>query len=303
MSANKTPDEKAGGRGTSKRMKTLSSAVDAADPEDHPLVSPSPKRRSPRDHNRVILSTQSQLHTSRMNAWFFDNDNNNKNWKIGKLLLRPVCQSPNIYTVDNFLTEPELKYLEEVIATDRKFQKSYVDNTAGKKTVIDNEQRTSTFISFDKSQPTQIMAIEQKAANLLACPITAFERLQLVRYLPGQFFGVHHDMGGYNEDTCVVDLPPKLLGAPRRLVTIFCYINDVSTENGGSTHFPYCKSANGSELRVQPHRGQAVVWSNVTKNGLPDHRTIHEGEALVVDNNNGIAVVKYGLNIWMCEER
>ena len=37
------------------------------------------------------------------------------------------------------------------------------------------------------------------------------------------------------------------------------------------------------------------MWSNVTKEGFPDPRTVHAGEKCVSNT-------KYGLNVWICEE-
>lgn len=246
--------------------------------------------------------------------------------KIQKWKLQRVHESPNIYMMDDFLSGPELEHLDDIVQK-MPFRRSYVDNPDTAQTMQDDDHRTSTFVSLTKNQTSKIAAIEQKAAAVLGLfsSTAAIEPLQLVRYLPGQFFGVHHDMGDYNEETGVVDLPDKHCFVKRRLVTIFVYLNDLEPEQGGCTMFPECKqqsSSNGAPLRVRPKRGRAVLWSNVTKDGYPDARTIHAGEP-VKDNragNNTLpsqtnnrptkggrekqstpAVVKYGLNIWMCE--
>ena len=253
----------------------------------------------------------------------------------------PRRQVP-IYVLDNFLTEAELKYFDDKIRSSLEFQRSFVDNMnydndeeqergedmhaddEGKheykkkrkrkqRTVLDDSQRTSTFYPFRKLQDTKVAALEQRIANLLGCWVHQIEPLQLVRYEPGQFFGVHHDMGDLKDDD-TVELPKKDLAVKRRLVTIFCYLNTLENGQGGATYFPKC-----GNLRVRPVRGRAVLWSNVTEDGQPDERTIHAGEA-VVDNRKVAAasdttvkgstkrsqrdadLVKYGLNIWICEE-
>ncbi|KAL3912119.1 MAG: hypothetical protein SGARI_001318 [Bacillariaceae sp.] len=191
-------------------------------------------------------------------------------------------------------------------------------------TILDDTHRTSTFYPFRKLQDTRVAALEHRIASLLGC--------WLVRYEPGQFFGVHHDMGDLKDDDTVA-LPPKSLatGVKRRLVTLFCYLNSLEDDQGGATHFPKC-----GNLRVKPKRGRAVLWSNVTEDGQPDERTIHAGETVIDNsrsrsrcckpeatddgNDDGAAakkgkrgkknkqeeeqqqLVKYGLNIWICEE-
>jgi prolyl 4-hydroxylase len=120
------------------------------------------------------------------------------------------------------------------------------------------------------------------------------EGLQLVRYKPGEFFGIHHDLGDLLEDDQVL-LPRKQFGVKRRLVTIFVYLNDLEQGQGGCTHFPKCDN-----LRVTPKKGKAVLWSNITSDGSPDPATIHAGET-VRSSDGDDSVVKYGLNIWITE--
>lgn len=234
------------------------------------------------------LPDPASLHHRRLDELFFNehvgSSNNAKT--IGRIRLERVHSSPNIYVIDDFLCPTELAHLQKLIDNKPRFHRSFV----GEDSHLETSQRTSTFLSITKQQDAIISAIETKAAStLLGCFSTqTVEPLQLVRYLPGQFFGVHHDLGDYDETTQTVQLPPKsLYGARRRLVTLFCYLNTV--ENGGETHFPQCN------LRVQPHPGRAVLFANVLRNGLPDERTLHAGEP-------PLKTTKYGLNIWIGEE-
>jgi hypothetical protein len=200
-----------------------------------------------------------------------------------------------------------------------------------RKTMIDDSHRTSTFYSFRKLHDTKISALEQRIASILGCWVHQIEALQLVRYLPGQFFGIHHDLGNLLEDD-TVQLPPKKLACKRRLVTIFCYLNTLRDGEGGCTYFPKC-----GHLRVKPKRGRAVLWCNITPDGKADSRTIHAGEAVtskwteaairnsctnnisnedenerqpdesrkkIVESRSKrqVETKKYGLNIWVCEE-
>jgi hypothetical protein len=188
-----------------------------------------------------------------------------------------------------------------------------------RRTLLDDSHRTSTFFSFRKLHDTKIAALEQRVANLLGCWVHQIEALQLVRYKPGQFFGIHHDMGDLLEDD-QVRLPRKNIATKRRLVTLFCYLNTLAKNEGGDTYFPRC-----SHLRVHPQRGRAVLWSNVNADGQADPRTVHAGEPVIqapggrsptatTNNKNGLKgnshnkgcgtgeTMKYGLNIWICEE-
>lgn len=244
------------------------------------------------------------------------------------MTIRRLYETPHIYEIENFLSESELQYFERFIET-CPFQKSFVDNmrlqrtsqsTEGaaedtdgdssdpdestsennnkrkrqRRTFVDSSHRTSTFYEFKHRADPTIRTIEQRVADLLGCWIHQLESLQLVRYLPGEFFGVHHDLGELLENDEVL-LPPKNLLVKRRLVTLFVYLNDLEENQGGETYFPKC-----DDLRVRPTKGKALVWSNITSNGSPEFDTIHAGE--VVYESDGKQSAKYGLNIWVTEE-
>lgn len=246
------------------------------------------RRRSKRNIHRIAFGSKNSLYVRRLEELFFrEKRAQNEAIQIGNWTLTRVHSSPNIYIIEDFLTPTELDYLRSKICAG-KFQRSYVDAVeSGGNSIEDKEHRTSTFLSFGKQQDSKVASIEAKAATILGCwSSRTVEPLQLVRYLPGQFFGEHHDMGDLQQDGTVA-LPPKSLFSKRRLVTLFCYLNKV--EKGGATGFRYC------ELKVPPKPGRAVMFSNVLPDGMPDSRTVHSGEP-VLDG------VKYGLNIWICEE-
>lgn len=75
-------------------------------------------------------------------------------------------------------------------------------------------------------------------------------------------------------------------------------------------------------LRVYPVAGRALIFSNILASGVPDPRTIHAGEPVIVSSHDNLmhktdlgmknvstsksnagnrATSKYGLNIWICE--
>lgn len=195
------------------------------------------------------------------------------------------------------------------------FERSFVDNHSGD-TIIDDYHRTSSFFGFQKVRKHQwgkslgvitwcltmfsslknenpkIRSFQRRIADLFCCAEDQIEPIQLVRYKPGEFFGLHHDMGDLSPDGDVV-LPQRVWYAKRRLITLFIYLNTLPEEQGGCTHFPRC-----DDLRINPKRGRLVMWSNVTKEGLPDPRTVHAGECV----SNPHSPAKYGLNVWICEE-
>jgi prolyl 4-hydroxylase len=87
--------------------------------------------------------------------------------------------------------------------------------------------------------------IEDRAATLVGLPSAHVEPLQIVSYTKGQYFNLHHDAGTLDEDEETVELVP-----PKRIITLFVYLNDVSDEGEGSTEFPYLG------VKVQPLKGK-----------------------------------------------
>ena len=102
----------------------------------------------------------------------------------------------------------------------------------------------------------------------------------MLRYVEGQYYRVHHDMG---EDD-------NRLACGPRILTFFLYLSDV--ESGGGTRFPRLGGDGG--LTVQPVKGTAILWPSVldadpTKK---DRRTHHE--ALPVERG-----IKVAFNLWI----
>jgi prolyl 4-hydroxylase len=199
-----------------------------------------------------------------------------------------------------------------------------------KNTSFQTSQRTSKFIHFSKAHHKKIISIERRAAELLGVPTDCIEPLQLVRYQQGEYFQPHHDLGTLYDDG-TVELPPSsFLSPPRRLVTIFVYINDVPAGCGGATKFPLLSEQDalksdlkdGGTLQIQPKRGMALLFCNIDRLGFPEPSTVHSGEPLIslsayskarkrskVESipretspiNEDSKTIKYGINIWACE--
>lgn len=242
-----------------------------------------------------MLLPKSALQCQRLRDLFFDETCDNKS-SAESLGLTQVHSKPNIYVMEDFLSPADLEFLQEQINKGG-FRRSFVDKIAKsneqQSIEYDAEHRTSTFMSFQKRQHNRIAAMERKACTLLGVwNNDAVEPLQLVRYRKNEFFGTHHDLGDLDEKTGDVSLPPRNPFSKRRIATLFCYLNDVP--EGGDTYFPEC------DLSVQPKRGSAVLFSNVKLSDggdflVPDERTVHEGRPCLKG-------LKYGLNIWVCED-
>jgi prolyl 4-hydroxylase len=121
-----------------------------------------------------------------------------------------------------------------------------------------------------------VSGIERRAAQLVGADQSQVERLQTVRYLPGQQFEQHHDWFQPEYRDTIQN---------QREHTLFVYLNDVEGE-GGETDFPLLNRS------FKPRRGDALFWRNCTSTDHCHRESLHQGKAPVSDT-------KYGLNIWV----
>jgi hypothetical protein len=137
-------------------------------------------------------------------------------------------------------------------------------------------------------QDPVVNAVVNKIAKLIEMPRSHMERLQLLKYEPGQFYVKHND---YREAQRYLPCGPRIL-------TLLLYLNDVPEGSGGETRFFLAAKNNKKDtttitVDVRPRQGAALLWPNVLpENPLEiDERTFHE--ALPVTSG-----VKYAANVW-----
>jgi hypothetical protein len=197
--------------------------------------------------------------------------------------LQLIHTSPNIFLVENFLSELDLDYFDKHITENYSdFQDSFTEDNFND--VIYSLERTSRFCFLTKGRDSRVRNIESRAADLAGLSVCNVEPLQIIHYTGGQQFTTHHDSGTLHEDNKTIDLL-----VPRRLVTLVVYLNDLPFGNG-FTEFP------SLNLSILPKRGQALMFCNILPNGQADNRVIHK--ALPVHS----PLQKYGLNIWISEK-
>ncbi|KAJ5722265.1 2OG-Fe(II) oxygenase family Oxidoreductase, partial [Penicillium malachiteum] len=204
---------------------------------------------------------------------------------------------PLIIYINEFIFDKEIDYLMKL--GQPLFQDSQLFDNDQVRTV-DKPYRSSSSAFLPYEDPV-CQCIGQRALDFLGfVEHKAHERLQLVRYYPGQEYNLHSDWL-YN---------PKVSRSPgdkgqeyNRLGSFFTYIGGNST--GGETYFPfvngatltadptkYAISSNGQGLLVKPVKGNALFWMNLhPTNGTGNDKTFHSGLPV----HSGI---KYGMNLW-----
>lgn len=93
-----------------------------------------------------------------------------------------------------------------------------------------------------------VMSLYQKLSKFFNIPIENAEDLQVVRYLPGQYYKEHHDSCCDNNRKCI-EFAQK---GGQRILTVLIYLNNDFEE--GNTYFP------NLNLKVKPPVGSALVF-------------------------------------------
>lgn len=137
-----------------------------------------------------------------------------------------------------------------------------------------SQTRTSWSCMLRYAQTDIVERLEHRVATIAGLPggVAQMERMNMVRYAPGELFNEHHD-GKFR---------PK---------TVFVYLNDLPEDDDqGDTFFPILGYS------FKPRRGTAVLWANATPDGeKEDSRMVHAGRA----PGKG---VKYGVNCFTNEK-
>eukprot|EP00484_Ammonia_sp_Unknown_P020202 CAMPEP_0197038064 /NCGR_PEP_ID=MMETSP1384-20130603/15101_1 /TAXON_ID=29189 /ORGANISM="Ammonia sp." /LENGTH=583 /DNA_ID=CAMNT_0042468457 /DNA_START=112 /DNA_END=1863 /DNA_ORIENTATION=- len=117
-----------------------------------------------------------------------------------KRQLQFVHHNPNVFIIENFLTQKEIDHLLDICKRNaNKFETSYTQATSHDQHY--SNERTSTFIFLQKYMDKISRAIETRAADIVSMPVANVEPLQLVRYTDGQEFTLHHDAGTLINET------------------------------------------------------------------------------------------------------
>lgn len=173
-----------------------------------------------------------------------------------------ICQSPRIYLIRNFLTEEECDYIIDKASS--QLQRSTVLDSTQEGAIDD--RRTSQGMFFpSRPQSAILREIEQRIYQVTQIPVEHGEGLQVLHYDLGGEYQPHYDY-------FTVSMPggaETLARGGQRVATFIMYLN--TPAKGGETIFPLAK------VKVFPKKGNAVLFYNVTPDGMDDPRSFHGG--------------------------
>eukprot|EP00401_Gymnodinium_catenatum_P040252 CAMPEP_0117572766 /NCGR_PEP_ID=MMETSP0784-20121206/60537_1 /TAXON_ID=39447 /ORGANISM="" /LENGTH=437 /DNA_ID=CAMNT_0005371169 /DNA_START=26 /DNA_END=1336 /DNA_ORIENTATION=- len=184
-----------------------------------------------------------------------------------------VLREPRMTVLPNFLSDDECDHLIRLVdgywmpslvgqgksLSEEQYARGELENAVSK-------TRTSWSCMLRYAQTAVVERLEHRVASVAGLPLEQLERMNMVRYAPGEHFDEHHD-GVFR---------------PR---TVFVYLNDLPEDDDeGDTSFP------ALGLSFKPRKGAAVMWSNVADGtDREDGRMLHMGRAPTKG-------VKYGVN-------
>ena len=193
---------------------------------------------------------------------------------------RCLSARPLIFRVSNLLSASEC---EQIISrTSSSLEKSFVMGGDSS----DKTYRSSSSAWLAHLSDPLLQRVLADLAESTSLPLRYIqqrsEELQVVRYDSGGEFKMHHDSSAFHP----------------RLLTLLVYLTDVPAGGGGETSFPFAASSEGqelasveeaiersgaldegSQLRVAPRRGDAVLFFNhLLADGFPvDPAAVHAG--------------------------
>lgn len=199
--------------------------------------------------------------------------------------VKKISKSPYIICIENFFTDEESAFLKN--SAKPLLQRSQVVDEESSTSVSEDRTSKSAYLHEVESKITA--NIRKRAADFLKKKDQEIEGLQVVHYEEGQKFNPHHDYFDRSQKSG----RDAIATAGQRVATFFVYLNDLDPQAlGGETMFPEVLGG----LKIKPKKNMAVFWFNVLPDGKEDERTLHAG--LPLDKGE-----KYGVNIWLTDER
>lgn len=180
------------------------------------------------------------------------------------------------YILKNFLSPKKCK--EIILYAESKLVDS--ETVGGKNDSVRNSQQCWIPKTHSLAKP-----LFEKVSAIYNIPFENGEDLQVVRYLPGQFFKEHHDSCCDGTEKC----KEFITKGGQRIVTVLIYLNNEFEE--GHTFF---RKLN---LRLKPPTGDAIVFFPLAKDSNKCHPlALHAGMPVT-------SGTKWVANLWFRENK
>lgn len=178
--------------------------------------------------------------------------------------------------------------LENLI--DKKLCQKIIDNSMDKlveSEVISGKHKNvrNSLQHWIKKDDPIVKNLFDKISSMFNISVDNAEDLQVVRYLPNQFFKEHHDACCDDNEKCTQFIKK----GGQRMLTVLIYLNNEFDD--GQTYFPKL------DLKIKPQTGSAIVFYPLAANSSKCHPySLHAG--LPVSSGE-----KWIANMWFREDR
>lgn len=192
-----------------------------------------------------------------------------------------VCnEDPNIYTIDNYLTDNECQHMIDI--SKDIIQPSLV---SGEKKGYISEDRTgqNCWIKHDHDEIT--LSIANKISEQLNIPLDNAESFQVLHYNKNQEYKNYYDSWDFNGDE---KSRRNMKYGGQRMITTLVYLNDV--QEGGETKFTKL------DIKIDPKKGRLLVFSNVEKDSNIKNKLSEHSGLPVIEGE------KWVFNLWFREK-
>ncbi|XP_047492050.1 LOW QUALITY PROTEIN: prolyl 4-hydroxylase subunit alpha-3-like [Penaeus chinensis] len=174
-------------------------------------------------------------------------------YRIGPLRMEVQSLDPYVVTLEEVVTPSEAAALVRSSAGFLE-RSATIRNNGGS---LESFMRTSSTAWLPDNGHSLLSVLTHRIEQLIGVSARdgdGAEVFQAVNYGVGGHFSVHHD-----------HVPLGLV--KDRMLTFLMYLTDVP--QGGRTVFPWVG------VGVRPIRGSTLLWSNMNRAGVPDHRVQH----------------------------
>ena len=196
--------------------------------------------------------------------------------------LKKIHSDPDIYEIENFLTEDEC---DRMIAKIRpNLDKQDIRYIQSSDSFVENDEKNYQSVLVPSRE---IPTIINKLTTLANCGKENVGFTHCINYEKGQMQQIssHVDCIKFYENELFARPEHRLdRNSYHSWAIVFCYLNDV--DDGGATYF------NSIDLHVKPTRGKGLIHLCADLDGRPDTRTMHQGSA-AIDEKWLIAMTLY----------
>ena len=198
-----------------------------------------------------------------------------------------LCNDPEIFYIDNFLTHDECNLIIKLSQDNMKpASVSYLDKDKDKYSTNIYKGRTNSSYWLPHDHHPVLNDIVQRISSKLDCNSKCFESFQIIHYKLNEHYAFHYDAYNINHKE-KYDKFCKNNG--NRIYTVLTYLNDV--EEGGATAFDKLPEY----LEVQPKKGRMVVFKNINDDGSLNLKSRHAGLPVIKGE-------KWAFNLWLREK-